>query len=66
MDIKTFRKGRKTVHGNTSKDKQNGEMDIKTLEDNRRKKFIETIRETRKIGQKDTKKKKEFLRFMEH
>ena len=30
MDIKT--EGRKTVHGNTSKDKQNEEMDIKTLE----------------------------------
>ena len=39
-------------------------MDIKTQEDNRRKKFIETIRETRKNGHKDTKKEDD-KNFME-
>ena len=44
--MKTLGKGRKKVHGNTSKDKQ-GKGEIKKLR-KRRKTFMKTLRQTRK------------------
>ena len=53
MDIRTLRKRRKKVHGNTIKDKQKKKGN-KNTKKKKGKRLMETIRQGRKNGQKNT------------